>query len=71
MLILTDQAKHDLHNLLKLQRSIKRIDATQWDSSIETFLDLLGDFVKKHEPSSYTIRTDENGNPDVSLTWSK
>ena len=70
MSMLDNDTQKALLCLLRLQRNIKRVDAARWNSSVKNFLKELSDFVKKHKPTSFTIRVDGNGNLDVSFVWS-
>ena len=68
--ILDDDTQKALLCLLRLQRNIKLVDAAQWDSSVQNFLMKLSQFVDECKPTSFSIKVDNNGNPDVSFAWS-
>ena len=73
MVSLSEKAQKDLFSILKLQKNIRGIGAgstAQWEPSTQNLLKEVSEFVKEHAPTSFTLSVDDNGNPNVSFTWS-
>ena len=70
--LFSDKMRADLQDILRLQRNIKRIGAggtAQWDPATQNLLKKLGTFVNEYNNLTFTVRLDDNGNPNIDFTW--